>query len=358
VNHLLNVKSLLTFSKSDPTAALNVGRLQKASNEFGLAEGDFVQLQQLVSRPDVRAAIEQFAPQYGSKLDMAQRLVQVGLDVSRMGREMSDVALIGANLIHGSPLASNSTKPLISTTDVANAEGALVHALYYIDDIQSQMSQVSLKDLPISDKQKAQLTSILPLLPKAKDMIMQAQGLIGMVVWLLGVGQQRRFLVQTMDRAEVRPSGGFTGQYGVLEIRDGRMAPFSLHDVNDIDYNGNGVELGRPAPPEYRSWMNFGNWGLRDSNLSADYPTTARLSMQVFQDEGGGPVDGDISFTPVLISDILSVTGPIRVAQYNETITSMNLEERLHYYQQDNSGIITQEKKTGVNSVSARKTVR
>ena len=86
------------------------------------------------------------------------------------------------------------------------------------------MSHVSLKDLPISDSQKAQIASLLPLLPKAESMITQAQGLVGPVSWILGVGQQRRFLIQTMDSAELRPGGGFTGQYGVFQIQDGRMS--------------------------------------------------------------------------------------------------------------------------------------
>ncbi len=34
---------------------------------------------------------------------MAQRLVQVGIDVSRMGKEVVGVALLGASIIHSSP---------------------------------------------------------------------------------------------------------------------------------------------------------------------------------------------------------------------------------------------------------------
>ncbi len=357
VSNLLDVKSLFPISKSDPLAALDAGKLQQAQRDLNNAESDFLQLQQLVNRPDIQSAIGQFAPQYSSKLDMAKRLIQVGIDVSRMGNEVIGVGLLGASIFHSSPLASASasTKPLITVADVSNAEGVMIHALYYINDIRTQMSQVSIKDLPISDAQKKQLTSVMPLLPKAQDMILQGQGLIGIVSWLLGVGNARHFLVQTMDRAELRPSGGFTGMYGVLTIQDGRMAPFGLTDVTEIDYNGNGMELGRQAPPEYRSWMKFGFWGLRDSNLSGDYPTTARLSMQVFQEEGGGPVDGDISLTPTVIAHVLNVIGPIKVPQYNETITAQNLEDKLHYYQQDFGAIALQRQITGTHTAATRK---
>lgn len=356
VNHLLDVKSLFPASKSDLLGALNAPKLEQAQSDFRKAESDFLQLQQLVTRPDIQSAIRQFAPEYGSKLGMAQRLVRVGLDISRMGSELSGVALLGASIIHGSPLANGSTKPLITANDIANIEAAIVHGLYYISDIRAQMSQVALSEIPISDAQKKQLTTALALLPKAQDMLQQGQGLVDIVAWLLGVGQKRRFLVQTMDRAELRPSGGFTGQYGVLEIQDGRLAPFSLRDVTELDYAGNGVELGRQAPPEYRSWMTFGFWGLRDANLSGDYPTSARLAMQVFQEEGGGPVDGDISFTPVLIEHILDVIGPIKVPGYNEVITAQNLEDKLHYYQQNYSAIQIQRQKTGTNNAATRKT--
>src|SRR6266568_509061 len=234
VNHLLKVKSLLNVSKTDPTEALNATKLKQSQLEFTEAESDFVELQQLVGRPDVEWAITQFAQSYSNKFAMAQSLIQVGLDVSRMGKELCDVALIGANIIHGSPLASGSAKPLITGADVLAIEGSLVHALYYINDIRFQLSHVSLKDLPISDAQKAQISSILPLLPKPEALITQAQGLVGPVSWLLGVGHQRRFLIQTMDSAELRPGGGFTGQYGVLQIQDGRMSRLSLTDVTQL----------------------------------------------------------------------------------------------------------------------------
>ena len=355
VNHLLTVKNLLPISKGDPTAALDAQKLQQAQTEFSGAENDFEQLQQLVNRSDVQSAIQQFAPQYSSKLDMAQRLVHVGIDISRMGQEVVGVALLGANIFHSSPLANGSTKPLISSTDISNAEGVMIHAQYFLNDIQLQMSQVSIKDLPISNAQKTQLSSALALMPKVQELITQGQGLINIVSWLLGVDHARHFLVQTMDNGELRPGGGFTGMYGLLTIQNGRMASFSLQDVTELDYNGNGTELGRQAPPQYSSWMNFGNWGLRDANLSGDFPTTAKLAMQVYQEEGGGPVDGNIALTPTVIAHVLDVIGPIKVPQYNETITAQNLEDKLHYYQQDFGAIYKQQQITGTDNAATRK---
>jgi uncharacterized protein DUF4012 len=355
VNHLLAVNTMLSLAKNDPMSTLEVGKLHQTQEEFREAEADFVQLQLLVNRADVQAVVAQFAPDYANQLLMAKHLVQVALDVSHIGQEMSGVGLIAANIVHGSPLASGSAKPLITPADVATIEGVVEHALYYIDDIQAQMNQVQLQDLPISDKQKALLAKVLEQLPQIHDLITQYKGLIAPVAWLLGVGQPHSFLVQTLDRAELRPSGGFTGQYAVLQIQDGRVGPLSLRDVALIDYAGNDVAFGRSAPPQYSNWMNFGDWGLRDSNVSGDYPTTAQIGLQVFEEEGGVHVDGDISFTPTFIAHILDVIGPVHVPQYDEVITSKNLEDRLHYYQQDFGAIARQEQLTNTNTHQTRK---
>lgn len=356
VRHLMNVKDLLTLDKSNPLAALEADKLQRARQEFRQAGADFLQLQQLVERTDVRDAIQSFAPEYASSLDMARHLVQVALDVSRMGEEMSGVGLLAASIIHGSPLSSNDkSKPLLTAQDVTTVQGSLVHALYYIGDIEEQMRAVDLKQLPILNAhQREQITSIVKALPQARQQINQVQQLIPLVSWLLGVDGHRRYLLQTMDNAELRPGGGFTGQYGVVDVQNGVVGALALRDVAKLDYAGNGFQMGRQAPPGY-SWMHMGNFGLRDSNVSGDYPTTARINIQVFEDEGGGPVDGDIAFTPNFIAHILDVTGPIVVKEYGETITSQNLADRLHYYQQDPAGIARQEQITGKSLHDARK---
>src|SRR5579859_73248 len=171
---------------------------------------------------------------------------------------------------------------------------------------------------------------------------------------MLGIGTARHFLVQTLDRGELRPSGGFEGQYGLLTLQNGHMSPFSLRDITLLDYAENGNELGASPPSQY-GWMNFGNFGVRDANLSADYPTTAKIVMSYFQAEGGGPLDGDIQITPVVIEQFLQITGPIQIKEYGETITAQNLENKLHQYQQDPRLIQEQQQKTGQDTHATRK---
>lgn len=356
VDNLLALQALLPANKNDIMSILNAGQLTAAKTRLDKAQGDFLQLQDMVNRPDIQSLLQQFAPQYSGKLDMARRLVTVALDVSRMGQELVGVAQLATNALHsGSLLSSGAKTPLVTADTINTIEAALVHAQYYIGDVQTQMSQVNLAQVPFGTaSQKARLSGYLRLLPQVQDAIVQVQGLVSPISWLLGVGSTRHYLVQTLDRAELRPSGGFEGQYGVITIDNGRLGPVSLTDIAKLDYGENGNELGNHPPALYK-WMDFGNFGVRDANLSADFPTTARMVMQLFQLEGGGPVDGDIQFTPVVIEQLLQMTGPLYVKEYGETITAQNLESKLHLYQQNYHYIDIQAAKTGQYTHQTRK---
>jgi hypothetical protein len=104
-----------------------------------------------------------------------------------------------------------------------------------------------------------------------------------------------------------------------------------------VEYVDNSKTLGQFAPPQYRSWWPFANWGLRDSNVSADFPTSAQIAINQYELEVGHQVDGVILVTPFLVEHILQIVGPIYVPAYKDTISAQNLEDRLHYYQQDNA---------------------
>ena len=97
--------------------------------------------------------------------------------------------------------------------------------------------------------------------------------------------------------------------------------------------------VGQSAPQPYAEWWPVANFGLRDANLSADFPTSARIAMERYAYEFGKHVDGVFVFTPALIQQVLHVTGPITIPVYKEAISEKNLVARLHYYQLDNQGI-------------------
>src|SRR5579859_1541335 len=353
--HLLNVRTIFTGLSTHPTGLLDMNKLQRAQKEFGAARTDFQQAQYTLAHAAIISTITENLPQYRSQVAAARALSNIGIDIADIGQKLVGTAMILAPTFRG-PLLNDARQPLVTPAMLALIGATMNYMLPRLNDIQVQSGTLSLDSLPISTHQREQLTQIIQAIPQAEADLTQVRDLLGAVGWMLGVNQPRAFLVQTMDRAELRPTGGFTGQFGELSIKGGRVGPFSLKDISLVEYTDTSRTLGVLALPQYRSWWPFANWGLRDSNLSADFPTSAQIAINKYKSEVGHQVDGVIVFTPFVIENILQVIGPIKVPGYNDTITAQNLEERLHYYQQDNAGLAKQVVfQPGDNATSSRK---
>lgn len=325
--------SVTSGLKSIPTAQ----ETQAAHDEFVLAQRDFTKLRDRLAHPDWILSLGSNSRSVASKLSSVLALANAGTDVSTIGVEATSAALPVLNRLHGASGVGN--QELLQQADITALQHVADDSLRLLGDVETQTQRVDLASLPICAGEKAEYSRLVGELPRAKTLIQEGEHYLPLLTWALGVGQSRTFLVQTLDRAELRPSGGFTGDYGLVTIQNGKIGPFTLTDVDRIDYDtGYFWTAGRRAPSQY-AWWPFGNWGLRDANLSADFPTNAKMVMDVFHNEGGPAIDGLIEVSPVAIEHVLKVTGPLQVPGYNETITADNLEAKLHYYQQDPAGI-------------------
>ncbi len=338
VQHLLHVRTIATDLKSHVTN-LDVNKLRQMQVELQGARDDFKTLHTELSQNVYVNALGSGVPKYASS---ALALAQIGTDAADVGQAMTKMAIDFAPALHSSLLASSS-QPLVTPEMLAEARSVIAYSLPLMKDMQAQTPALSLDVFPISATQREQIAQAIQTLPLAVTDMEQAQNLMDAMGWILGIGQPRTFLVQTMDRAELRATGGFTGQFGELSLNGGRMGPFKLQNIALFEYGDNAPNNGKLPPPAYRSWWPIANWGLRDSNLSADFPTSARIAIDTYKYEFGHAVDGVIVFSPFLVSRVIAATGPIYVPEYKETITADNFESKLHYYQLDNVGIRKEE---------------
>jgi hypothetical protein len=330
--------------------------LNKAYDDFMAAHADFVELNAELNNHPMLFGLVGMIPSYAREINEAKMIANAGLDVSTLGAEVTTTAI---TIVQGLPdnILSAGDTPLFTNDEIPLLQSTINDADNLIADLQKQLAHINLNDLPVSACQRVTFGKIIDQLPEAHHLLDQVNDLLPIGIWALGIDKPRNFLVQTLDRAELRGSGGFTGQYGVVTINGGRIGSLSLQDIAWLDYCGTGTcsAIGNQPPAKW-SWWPFGNFGLRDSNISADFPTTAQEAIKLFAQEGGGNVDGVISLTPIPIEHILAITGPIFVPGYNETITSTNLEDRIHYYQQDPAGIAKEKQiSSGDTSITARK---
>ncbi len=346
----------LNTGSFDLKALTDKNKLNQAYQDFISAESDFVQLNNELNSHPTLLGLAKALPGYAKEATEAKQIAQAGIEISSLAAEVTTTALTIVQALPADPLSAGNT-PLITSDEVPLIQKTLNDADLILGDLQQQLAKVNPNDLPVSICQRQTFGKVLNLLPEAHKLLDEANTLLPLGVWALGIDQPRNFLVQTMDRAELRPGGGFTGDYGVVTINGGRISSLSLQDIAWLDYCGTGTcyAVGNHPPAQW-SWWPFANFGLRDSNLSADFPTDAQVAINLFAREGGGNVDGVVDLTPIPIEHVLAITGPIYIPGYDETITSDNLEQRLHYYQQDPAGIAKEKQISGNDtSITARK---
>jgi hypothetical protein len=335
INHMTTIKQLFV-SQQHAKGLLDSNKLKLAQREIGAAHRDFQYLSERLEADASMNLLSFFAPK---QITSIRSLSHLGIEGTDIGQELISSALILSPGLR-EPLLATSKRPLVTQKTLDVLRQTINAILPRLDHINAEMRNVTLDGLPISDQQRELLTTVIQFLPQVRPSLIELRGLLNPIGWLVGIHQPRTLLLQTMDRAELRPSGGFTGQYGELSISGGRIAPFTLKDIGPIEENNPYSRSNGASPPApYNTWWPIANWGLRDANLSADFPTSARLAIQTYASEFNKQVDGVVLFSPFLISRILQVTGPLSIPQYHETITAQNLEEKLHYYQLDNKGI-------------------
>jgi hypothetical protein len=313
--------------KAIQQGSLDAAHAARAESEFTAAYNDFSQLQQDMGRIPGGT----FVPILGGKLDSAARLLPLAIDASRAGMLGSDALGV---LVTGLSDPLNSKSPGITQKDLTaiGADLAQITALFNADV--TRLNQLQPSDLQLDPRLAPALAQFRTALPALRQALADAQAAIQLAPALIGVGKPSNYLVELLDSTELRPGGGFIGNYGILTLSGGRLDSLHVTDVDLLDrpfeFAGNVI----PYPDAYKWFTTAPAWSLRDSNLDADFPTSARNGEQTYHIEGGNvDVQGVIAVTPWVIQQALGITGPITLPEFGETVTAKNLVDRIHFHQ-------------------------
>ncbi len=188
---------------------------------------------------------------------------------------------------------------------------------------QSQSTQI-----PILARQVNKLGSQLFL---GQELFSKVQPWLAILPEVIGHQKEKTYLLLLQNNTELRPTGGFIGTYGILKIRNGSVTSFVTDNVYNLDEPAKAYNTKIPPLP-LQKYIKQSQWFLRDVNWDPDFPTTAKSAIQFYKDERG-PIrnfDGVIAFTPTLIENLLSVTGPITID--DKEFTTDNLIDTLAYH--------------------------
>jgi hypothetical protein len=202
---------------------------------------------------------------------------------------------------------------LMATTrpDALAAEAALRRAKSAVDALPPLLVG------PVQDARAAMTDRIDDLLPALTGYVAASDRIPSVLGWQ----QPRRYLVLTQNPAELRPTGGYIGSYGLVAFDRGDLVEHAFRDVFLLDRPDGNPYV---EPPRELTDYLLGpgqGWQLADANWSPDFPTSAQDALRLYASESGDErIDGVIGITTHTIDELLEVTGPVKVESYGATI--------------------------------------
>lgn len=143
-----------------------------------------------------------------------------------------------------------------------------------------------------------------------------------LVDWLSS--SDRNAVIFLENSSELRPTGGFWGSFAEVELNNGDIVSSSVRDINEIDK----TLQTKIVPPKPLQLITT-NWKTADSNWFFNFPDSATKAKQFLDSSGlystqGKKTDLIAAVTPKVISDLLTLTGPIMVSSSKVAVDKDN----------------------------------
>lgn len=317
-NEIMKESNLAVANLERANDNLKVFDFKSASNNFADAYEEFSKAGESLNF--VGANITSlFAELPGAgKLKSAKNIVEAGKLLAEAGKSMSEAV---SSLSKTGVILKLTTSDANGISDVRNIFGNLKKSLLSskknLSKAGALLSEVGLDALP-EDKRES-FSEFMSKLPKLEGTVSDAVEYTSFLENLLGSTGVKKYIVLFQNNSELRPTGGFPGTYAVVTFKDGRLAGILVDDV----YNLDGQLKENIIPPKPLQHITP-NWGMRDANWFIDFSVSAQKIMEFFKKEAGYEVDGVITMSPRMISDILKVVGPIEMPEYGYAVNDDN----------------------------------
>jgi hypothetical protein len=154
------------------------------------------------------------------------------------------------------------------------------------------------------------------------DSLSKIISLASIIPVLTGYPEPVSYLVILQNSNELRPTGGFIGTYGIIEVKSGEITKLQTNDVYHLDMPASLNPDFKVEPPEaIKKYIGTDSWYMRDSNWSPDWTVSAKKIEWFYQQEmiaagrSSEIIDfsGVIAINPRVITDLLYFVGPIEI---------------------------------------------
>src|SRR3972149_6239067 len=230
--------------------------------------------------PKIKTQILGFSSEAANHFELAkQAIVQNDLALAQLELTQSETNFNQAQL-----LLAKSGQNSNYLTNFQNSENQNILTL--ISQIEKDITQTqkvalaaekNLQNLPIQNAKTIRLE-----LAQASTVLAKLQSVITVMPSIVGQSGSKSYLILFQNPAEARPAGGFIGNYGEITLTGGKVSKMKVDDVYNLrkeHLNDKEPMLKPEIPLKYlsdRLYFYEGNW-------KADFPTTAKEMMRLYQ---------------------------------------------------------------------------
>ena len=144
--------------------------------------------------------------------------------------------------------------------------------------------------------------------------VAQPRSTASLIAHLLGLDQERTFLVLLLNNTEIRPAGGFIGTYALVQMKNAKITNFTMQGSEILDYAAPIRQETYPPPKPMQEYLQVKQWQFRDSNWSPDFAESSKWGMWLYRFERGelaDKIDGVIGVTTDVLDELVKKTGPV-----------------------------------------------
>jgi hypothetical protein len=320
------VESIRAVAAGDDVLMLSREDLLWLNEEFTILEERILRLQEMTHLPlgldGHIARLPWVEPRYGAAmdtLDLGLMLADAGKTISSIGAET--IEALDTTGIRAEPGDEGATWLDV----IHHREDELLAALDQIDTAMQAREEIDEDYLP--DRIRYRLESIDSVMEQFSEELALVDDL-PLAYTLLGAEEPKRYMVLFQNPAELRPTGGFPGTIAIVEIHRGQITEYEFFDIYLLasDYQDRRTDP-IDAPWAIYEFIRPDGLHVQDATWWPDFSTTANVLMEMYGIAGWPEINGILAVQPEVISDLMTITGPITVTVVDELreITPENL---------------------------------
>jgi len=176
-----------------------------------------------------------------------------------------------------------------------------------INKIEASRYPDSIKGIEVN----AKINQAQDLVSQVYQYVKNSKPLLTKVSWLLGKDSPRNYLMIFQNDGELRASGGFWTAYSTLTVKNGKVTPGNASNIYDLDDK---INSRVPSPRLLKSYhINVPYLNLRDSNLSPDFPTNAKIFLDQYTKVMGSKnkFDAVVAIDTEILVDMVRILGKL-----------------------------------------------